>query len=271
MINLLQLLFSAVFVICISASALHAQITPILEGPGQEEGQIKLSPIDSISPEQLEALIPSRYAKMTFDNEEYDWGVITQGEKAFHTFRFTNTSDEPLILTNARGTCGCTVPVWPKEPVMPGESAEIHVVFNSKGKQGLQRKSIILTGNTFPADTRLTIKGEIIVEKEADAEIEVQNLKNPKKVDVKGLDCLSIYPNPTSEFIKVNVEKFIGKSAIVVIYNEAGHLMERKKIKEIEDAELKVNVSDFPSGMYIAAMQIEDNSPISKCFFVSTK
>jgi hypothetical protein len=78
------------------------------------------------------------------------------------TFKFKNTGDKPLIISNAQGSCGCTVPDYPKEPVAPGASAEIKVKFNSKGKKGQETKFVTLTANTDPAETRLTIKANVI-------------------------------------------------------------------------------------------------------------
>lgn len=93
--------------------------------------------------------------------KEFDYGVVDQGEKVTHNYTFKNVGNEPLIISNAKGSCGCTVPKWPKDPVMPGEEGEIKVVFDSKGKQGKQSKRVTITANTDPPQTFLTIKGEI--------------------------------------------------------------------------------------------------------------
>ena len=98
---------------------------------------------------------------MAFDEFEFDFGEIDEGEKVSHVYTFKNDGKEPLIISNAKGTCGCTVPVWPKEPIAAGESGEIQVEFNSKGKSGMQTKRVIITANTNPATTNLTIKGKV--------------------------------------------------------------------------------------------------------------
>ncbi len=92
---------------------------------------------------------------------EYDFGVIMQGEKAQHIYKIKNVGNAPLVISKAKGSCGCTVPKWPKDPIPPGEIAEIDVVFNSRGKRGKQAKRITITANTAPAQTFLTIKGEV--------------------------------------------------------------------------------------------------------------
>ena len=95
----------------------------------------------------------------SFKELEYDFGSVDQGEKVTHTYTFKNDGKEPLIISNAKGSCGCTVPQWPKEPIAPGEEGEILVQFDTKGKKGNQTKTVTLTANTEPAQTYLKIKG----------------------------------------------------------------------------------------------------------------
>lgn len=103
-----------------------------------------------------------------FDKTTFDLGDMQQGDKKSGTFKFTNTGSEPLIISSAKGSCGCTVPEWPKEPIAPGESSEITFEFNSKGKKNQQTKTITLQANTDPNPTRLTVKGNVIVPEGAD-------------------------------------------------------------------------------------------------------
>jgi hypothetical protein len=107
-----------------------------------------------------------------FEQDTYDWGKVMDGEKVTHVFKFKNTGNEPLIISNAKGSCGCTVPEWPKDAIAPGKSGEIKVVFDSKGKGGVggkeDTKKITITANTDPADTYLNIKGKVD-KKEGDA------------------------------------------------------------------------------------------------------
>lgn len=99
--------------------------------------------------------------QMTFETDEYDFGKVKSGEQVTHEYKFTNTGKENLIIANAKGSCGCTVPQWPKEPIAPGKSAVIKVVFDSKGKSGPQSKRVTITANTNPPQSFLTIKGEV--------------------------------------------------------------------------------------------------------------
>lgn len=99
--------------------------------------------------------------KISFEETEYYFGKITEGEEVKHTFDFTNTGEAPLVINDARASCGCTVPDWPQEPIMPGESKSINVVFNSSGKKGTQNKTITLKTNISEEPVVLRLKGEV--------------------------------------------------------------------------------------------------------------
>ena len=94
-----------------------------------------------------------------------DFGTITQGESVSMTFRFKNVGQSNLIISSAQGSCGCTVPEWPKEPIAPGAEGKIEVTFNSTGKQGLQNKTVTLVANTIPNTKVIVIKGEVLAPK----------------------------------------------------------------------------------------------------------
>ena len=96
-----------------------------------------------------------------FEDMEHDFGTITDGDVVSHTFTFTNNGDAPLIIQSAKGSCGCTVPTWPREPIPVGGTGEITAEFNSKGKPGMQNKAVTITANTWPKSTTLRIKAEV--------------------------------------------------------------------------------------------------------------
>ena len=98
-----------------------------------------------------------------FENDEYNFGTVVDGDMVKHTFKFTNTGDKNLVLFDVKTTCGCTVPEdWPKQPIPPGESGEVKVIFNSNNKVGAVNKSIRIEANTNPTVSAVTITGEVL-------------------------------------------------------------------------------------------------------------
>ena len=100
---------------------------------------------------------------MLFNEEKHNFGKITQGEKVSFSFIFKNTGGSDLVISSAQGSCGCTVPTYPKEPVKPGEESKIDVVFNSEGKSGVVEKTVTLVTNCNPSTKILTIASTISV------------------------------------------------------------------------------------------------------------
>lgn len=98
---------------------------------------------------------------LKFEETEYNFGDIEPGDVVEYTFSFTNEGEGPLLITSAQASCGCTVPKWPKEPIEPNGSGEIQIRFDSKGKTGQQNKTVTVTANTQPSQTRLSIIGNI--------------------------------------------------------------------------------------------------------------
>lgn len=98
--------------------------------------------------------------QMEFETKELDYGTIAQNSDPYRMFRFTNTGDEPVQITHAKGSCGCTTPDWPKEPIFPGESGEIKVRYDTK-RTGPFQKRVTLTTNMATPKVVLTIKGNV--------------------------------------------------------------------------------------------------------------
>lgn len=94
---------------------------------------------------------------MTFEKMEHDFGTIEQNAAQETAFKFTNTGNAPLIITDAKSSCGCTVPNPPKEPIAPGESSELMVKFNGAG-QNQVTKAITVTANTEKGSEVIRIK-----------------------------------------------------------------------------------------------------------------
>ncbi|CAN5141465.1 DUF1573 domain-containing protein [soil metagenome] len=116
--------------------------------------------------------IPSGPApRFKFEEEEFDFGNIKEGEVVTHSFKFTNVGESPLIIQSASASCGCTVPEWTKTPIPVGESGEINVKFDSSNKPGVQNKTVTITANTVPEVNRLTIKS-VVMAKTAEAQVD---------------------------------------------------------------------------------------------------
>ena len=99
---------------------------------------------------------------MEFAETNHDFGTITQDSENTKVFSFTNTGTEPLIIENAKGSCGCTVPEYPKEPIPPGEQGEIKVVYKPGKQKNAQSKNVTITANTLPEKSVLTIKANVL-------------------------------------------------------------------------------------------------------------
>ena len=101
--------------------------------------------------------------KIELSQDFFDFGEIHQKESVSTEFIIKNTGDAPLLIRSAKGSCGCTVPQWPKEPVAVGEEAVVKVTFNSGNKIGKQNKTVTLVTNAIPSTKVLTIKGTVLV------------------------------------------------------------------------------------------------------------
>lgn len=100
-------------------------------------------------------------AVLEVSSDSYDFGAVKEGEKVEHEFMFTNTGDEPLIVSRVQASCGCTTPEYSKNPVPPGETGKVKVVFNSAGQMGKQHKVITVTSNAVKPNTLLHLRGEV--------------------------------------------------------------------------------------------------------------
>lgn len=104
--------------------------------------------------------------EMTFEKTEHDFGSFKESDGPMTcVFKFTNTGKGMLVIHQAIATCGCTVPIYPKEPIKPGESGEIKVTYNGKGRRaGEFEKNITIRANTKEQIHRLKVKGSMIAQ-----------------------------------------------------------------------------------------------------------
>jgi hypothetical protein len=98
---------------------------------------------------------------INFGKYEHDFGNIKQDSENPYVFTFTNTGSEPLIIENATGSCGCTVPEYPKHPIPPGGTGEIKVEYKPGKQENAQTKTVTVVANTEPKETQLRIKANV--------------------------------------------------------------------------------------------------------------
>ena len=98
-----------------------------------------------------------KFAVITFDESEFDFGTIDQGTNVEHVFNFKNTGEAPLMIVDAKSSCGCTIPEYTKEPIAPGATGELLVKFNGSGQNQVS-KTVTLTTNTQSGKETLVIK-----------------------------------------------------------------------------------------------------------------
>jgi hypothetical protein len=122
----------------------------------------KIKPEDQRSADLAEMAGSSKLPDFTFVSEFHDFGQIEDGVKVEHFFEFENTGEAPLIISKAEGSCGCTVPDWPREPIAPGSKGKIRVEFDSTNRKGRQDKQVKLYANTVPNQKVLKITSEVI-------------------------------------------------------------------------------------------------------------
>jgi hypothetical protein len=103
----------------------------------------------------------SSMAKFKFEEYVFDFGDVKEGDVVKHVFKFTNVGASELVISDARGSCGCTIPSFPKEPIAAGETGEIEVQFNSKNKAGANQKTVSIVANTYPEVTTIIIKANV--------------------------------------------------------------------------------------------------------------
>lgn len=100
--------------------------------------------------------------KLTFVEQSYDFGTVVEGPQITHDFKIKNEGKEPLVLSNVHASCGCTVPTWPKEPILPGKESVISATYNTSGRPGHFNKTITIESNADGGNKVVTISGDVI-------------------------------------------------------------------------------------------------------------
>lgn len=158
-INLFAVVVGAMIVLssCGNNKENEKKIAELESKIAQLEGGKTATPAKAEPEEKPEGPLPV----FEFGQMEHDFGTINEGDIVEHTFEFKNTGEAPLIIQDAKGSCGCTVPDWSKEPIPVGGTGYVKAKFNSKGKPNVQNKTVTVTANTWPKQTRLRIKATV--------------------------------------------------------------------------------------------------------------
>jgi hypothetical protein len=203
---------------------------------------------------------------------QHDFGQILQGSENPFVFRFKNTGDVPLIIENATGSCGCTVPFYAKVPILPGEESEIHIVYKPGKQEGNQHKTVTITANTEPVQTLLRVTAEVLVVDSVIAPslfaLDEEHAIDRALIEDASPGCFVLFPNPTSNELRLDLKEHIGRSAQVQIHDGTGKQMLQTRIAAISSEASRLDVTSFPAGIYIATIQVEGGQPMSQCFVV---
>ncbi|MBW7914053.1 MAG: DUF1573 domain-containing protein [Taibaiella sp.] len=152
---------------CLVASSLMVMLVACGDNAQKEQSQSKdglLSTELVSNPRSAKGLDTAAYNElptMDFEDSVHDFGLLTEGMKATHAFEFVNNGKTPLIVSAAKGSCGCAVAEYPRDPIAPGASGIIQVVFDTYGKNGHQEKSIAITTNSKRGTEMLYIKADV--------------------------------------------------------------------------------------------------------------
>jgi hypothetical protein len=142
-------------IICITAACKNAK------DPNVPDNAINPAVVENPASGSSNNTSKDNYPIFKFETETHDFGTIMQGEKIAYAFKFKNVGKGDLVIRAAQGSCGCTVPEFPKEPVKPGGEGVINVTFNSEGKEGQQEKTVTIISNTIPNNYIITITGMV--------------------------------------------------------------------------------------------------------------
>ena len=140
-------------------AALEARVADLEGKKGAASSMPTLS--QTAQPVQPEVKPEGALPVMEFETTDHDFGTITEGQKVTYTYKFKNTGDAPLIVQEAKGSCGCTASDWTKAPIPVGGEGYVKAEFDSNGKPNIQNKTVTVTANTWPKQTVLKFKAMV--------------------------------------------------------------------------------------------------------------
>ncbi len=165
---LLTVAFFAVFTVSAQIStAKNKEVKPV------QKKEVKQAPAATEKADNPDA------PTIKFEKTTHDYGTIEQHANGNCEFKFTNEGKEPLILTNVRSSCGCTVPTWPREPILPGQSKVIKVKYDTK-RLGVINKTIHVYSNATTPSVTLRIKGKVVAKSGSPTSVNKTEERNAK-------------------------------------------------------------------------------------------
>ncbi|PIP54383.1 MAG: hypothetical protein COX07_05625 [Bacteroidetes bacterium CG23_combo_of_CG06-09_8_20_14_all_32_9] len=143
------------FLICVSFTALCACSS---NNDNSINTDLINNPLTASGKNADTSLLP----KFKWAEQNHDFGVIIQGEKVSYTYTYTNIGKSNLIISSVHTSCGCTVPKYDTEPIMPGKNGKIEIIFDSSNRNGIQNKTLTVLANTQPNKIELHFTAEIV-------------------------------------------------------------------------------------------------------------
>ncbi len=177
-----------------------------------------------------------KFPVMTFETKTHDFGTLHEGDVVKYVYKFKNTGDAPLIINKIRASCGCTVPSgWKKEPIMPGESGEFTVQFNTRNKIHKQRKTVTVYCNTKNKMERVTFTADVIPDPKMEKIREERRKKwmeqRKKRMEQRRLKMKNKGERNKKEIIKVRKKLTFEEKDQVKTHEIAVKKLEYKKLK----------------------------------------
>lgn len=159
--------FITLFCLSLSIAAVKAQDNKTT-APASATQQPHAAPVPAPPPAPAPVEVDPNAGKFKFKEETHDFGEVPEGPLAEVDFEFKNVGKKPIIIKEAHGSCGCTVPTWPHEPILPKQSGKIHVAYTTKGRPGMISKDVTINSDAQQNPMRLHIAGNV---KAAPAEV----------------------------------------------------------------------------------------------------
>ncbi|MES2703114.1 MAG: DUF1573 domain-containing protein [Bacteroidota bacterium] len=150
--------FITLFCLSLSAAAANAQTPATTPATPTPVGNPQIAPPPPPPPAPK---ADPNAGEFKFKEETHDYGEVMEGPLAEVDFEFKNVGKKPIVINEAHGSCGCTVPKWPQEPIMPGKKGIIHVAYTTQGRQGPISKDITINSNAKQSPMVLHIKGNV--------------------------------------------------------------------------------------------------------------